>query len=65
MGELARTTDVPNIAAPPVSDAPCCAKSIDDEARAEVPASDWYSGVGVAEVHGAFTEGGLDLFKKL
>ena len=47
-GELARATDVPNTATAPVGDAPCCAKSIDDGARAEVPASGWCSGVGVA-----------------
>jgi len=47
-GELARTSYVPVIAAAPVGDAPCSAKSIDDEDRAEVPASDWCSGVGVA-----------------
>ena len=47
-GELARTTDMPNRAAAPVGDAPCCAKSIDDEARVEVPVSDWCRVSGVA-----------------
>jgi len=50
VGELARTTDLPNVAAAPLGDAPCCAKSIDDEARAEVPVSDLCSGAGVAGV---------------
>ena len=36
-----RTTDVPDIAAAPVGDEPRCAKSIDGDARAEVPASGW------------------------
>ena len=36
--KLARATDAPNIAAAAVGDAPCCAKSIDGESRAEVPA---------------------------
>jgi len=63
-GELARATDVPNVAAAPVGDAPCCAKSIDDEARAEVPVSDWCRcrcgwGGGAWSIH----RGGLDLFK--
>ena len=58
----ARATDVPDVAAAPVGDAPCCAKSIDDEARAEVPVSDWFSGAGAAGgMHGAFTEGGLGI----
>jgi len=58
-GLLARATDAFDIAAAPVGDAPFCAKSIDDEARAEVPFSDWCSGAGgvAGGVHGAYTEG--------
>jgi len=47
-GELERAIDVPNVAAAPVGDAPFCAKSINDEACAEVPVSDWCRGAGVA-----------------
>ena len=56
-GDLARAADAPNIAAATAGDAPCCAKSLDDEPRAEMPVSDWCSGAGVAGgVHGAFAE---------
>ena len=63
-GELAWATDVPNIAAAAVGDAPCCAKSIDDEACSEVPAaSDWYSDVGVAGVAWCIHRGGFRLIQ--
>ena len=39
---------MPDVAAAPVGDAPCCAKSIDDKARPKVLVSDWCSGAGVA-----------------